>query len=163
MTASETRWVVAAMVLILVPSSGAAHGTDLVATVTRRMEVELSVVVEATYHSGRPLAGAQVTVHAPGGPEAPWLAGACDEEGRFQFTPPADRPGVWEVRVVHHGHGGRVAVELPATTEGTGGPAVVRAEASSAPHLTALQMTVTGACVVWGLVGTALFFSRRHG
>lgn len=152
----------AAAAVMLAPSVAAAHGTDVVATVTRQVEVDLSVVVEATFHSGRPMAGAQVTVHAPGEPEAPWLVGTCDHEGRFEFAPPVDRPGVWEVRVAHHGHGGQVDVEVPATGEETG-PAVVRAEASSAPHLTVLQKTVMGSCVVWGLVGTALFFSRRRG
>ncbi len=150
------------VVVAFVPTVGIAHGTDVVATLTRRVEVELAMVVEASYHSGRPMAGAQVTVLAPGAPEVPWLVGECDGDGRFEFAPPADRPGVWTVRVAHRGHGGQVSVELAAQDAATD-PAVLRAEASSTPHLTGLQRFVMGACVVWGLTGTALFFSRRRG
>lgn len=153
---------VAAAVAVLAVPGVAAHGTDVVATVSRQVEVELSVVVEATLHSGRPLAGAQVTVHAPGESEAPWLTGTSDDEGRFEFAPPAELAGLWEVRVAHRGHGGRVSVEVPAAG-GEADPAVVRAEASSSSHLTVLQRVVMGGCVVWGLLGTALFFSRRRG
>lgn len=152
---------VLAVVAVLVPGLAAAHGADVVATVTRQVEVELTVAVEATYHSGRPMAGAQVTVFAPGAAEEPWLVGECDETGRFEFTPSVERTGVWDVRVVHHGHGGRVSVEVAGEGE-EAGSAVVRAEASSTAHLTTLQRSVMAACVIWGLVGTALFFSRRR-
>jgi nickel transport protein len=154
-------WVIAAALTVVVPRIGLAHGSDVVATVTRQVEVELDVAVAATYHSGRPMAGAQVTVMAPGEADEPWLVGECDSDGRFDFTPPVDRPGTWEVLVAHHGHGGRVSVAIAEEGEQTGS-AEVTAEASSTAHLTALQRIVMGACVVWGLVGTALFFSRRR-
>jgi nickel transport protein len=146
---------------VLVPRGGLAHGADVKAAVTRQVEVELAVVVEATYHSGRPMAGAQVTVMAPDAPDQPWLVGECDADGRFEFAPPVDRPGTWEVLVAHHGHGGRVSIDVAGEGE-RAGSAVVTAEASSTAHLTALQKIVMGACVVWGLIGTALFFSRRR-
>jgi nickel transport protein len=153
---------VLAVVAVVVPGLAGAHGADVVATVTRQVEVELAVVVEATYHSGRPMAGAQVTVFAPGASDEPWLVGECDGTGRFEFSPPVDLSGAWDVRVVHHGHGGRVAVEVAGEGE-EAGSAVVRAQASSTAHLTTLQRSVMAACVIWGLVGTALFFSRRRG
>ncbi|MEE4273359.1 MAG: hypothetical protein V2I67_16915 [Thermoanaerobaculales bacterium] len=157
-----TTWIFLVALAVLVPTVGFAHGADVAATVTRQVEVELAVVVEATYHAGRPMAGAQVTVMAPGAPDEPWLVGQCDADGRFEFAPPVDHPGTWEVLVTHHGHGGRVSVEL--TGEGEeAGTAAVAVEASSTAHLSALQRLVMGACVVWGLIGTALFFSRRRG
>ena len=161
MTVRGTTWVILAALAVLVPRVGLAHGADVAARVTRQVAVELAVVVEATYHSGRPMAGAQVTVLAPGAPDEPWLVGQCDADGRFEFAPPVDRPGTWEVLVAHQGHGGRVSVEVAGEGEETGS-AVVTAEASSTAHLSVLQRVVMGACVVWGLIGTALFFSGRR-
>jgi len=161
MTGKRTISVIVAAAAVLVPGIALAHGADVAATVTRHVEVELGVIVAATYHSGHPMAGAQVTVMAPGAPDEPWLVGECDAEGRFEFAPPTDRPGTWDVQVAYHGHGGRVSVEIAGGGEETGS-AVVTAEASSTAHLSVLQRVVMGACVVWGLIGTALFFSRRR-
>jgi nickel transport protein len=155
-------WVIAAAAAVLAPSVGMAHGSNVAATVTRQVTVDVTVAVEANYHSGRPMAGALVTVLAPGSPDEPWMMGECDAEGRFEFAPPVDRPGTWEVLVYSQGHGGRVSVEI--ADEGQEpGKAVVTAESSSTAHLTLLQKFVMGACVIWGLLGTALFFSRRRG
>jgi nickel transport protein len=155
--------VLGALVVVaaLVPDLVVAHGADVVVTVSRKVEVKLTVVVEATFHSGRPMAGAQVTVFAPDAPEQPWLVGECDEGGRFEFAPPSDRTGKWDIRVMQRGHGGRVAVEVTGEGEAAG-PSSVRAEASSTAHLTPLQKTVMAVSVIWGLLGTALFFSRRR-
>jgi nickel transport protein len=155
-------WVIAAAVVVLAPSVALGHGSNVAATVTRQVSVELTVAVEATYQSGRPMAGALVTVLAPGSPDEPWVMGECDAEGRFEFAPPVDRPGTWEVVVVSQGHGGRVSVEIAGEGEESAS-AVVTAESSSTAHLTRLQKFVMGACVIWGLVGTALFFSRGRG
>jgi nickel transport protein len=110
------------------------------------------------------MAGARASVYAPGSAEEPWLTGVCDDSGSFSFEPPPELNGEWLVRVVHQGHGGAVSVDLSPPADGAGvpDPAVIRAEASSSPHLSALQRVVMGGCVVWGLVGTALFFSRRR-
>ena len=154
------------LTLVLAPVSADAHGATVEAVVVRNVEVSHRVDVRATYHSGRPMAGAGVSVFAPGDAESPWLTGACDDSGGFSFEPPPEMSGEWVVRVVHQGHGGVVTIAIEAAAPGDGGaapaPAVVRAEASSSPHLSTLQRVLMGASVVWGLIGTALFFSRRR-
>ncbi len=120
MTGKRTISVILAAAAVLVPGIALAHGADVAVKVTRHVEVELGVIVAATYHSGRPMAGAQVTVKAPGAPDEPWLVGESDAEGRFEFAPPADRPGTWDVQVAYHGHGGRVSVEIAGVGEETG-------------------------------------------
>jgi nickel transport protein len=150
---------------VLAPVPAGAHGAQVEAEVVRNVEVSHRVDVRATYHSGRPMAGAGVSVFAPGDAETPWLTGACDDSGGFSFEPPPEMSGEWVVRVVHQGHGGVVTIGIEAAAAGDGAvpdPAVIRAEASSSPHLSTLQRVLMGACVVWGLVGTALFFSRRR-
>jgi nickel transport protein len=153
------------LALVLAPSPAGAHGAQVEAVVVRNVEVSHRVDVRATYHSGRPMAGAGVSVFAPGDAESPWQTGACDDRGGFSFVPPPEMGGEWVVQVVHQGHGGVVTIGIEANAAGDGAipePAVIRAEASSSPHLSALQRVLMGACVVWGLVGTALYFSRRR-
>ena len=131
---------------LLFPTSARAHGVNI--------EYNESVEVEifAAYDTGDPMAGAQVSVYAPDEPTTPWLTGTCDEEGRFSFTPDTSRPGTWDVQVRLAGHGGIIHIpvgEGNEATDKTGG-------------FSPMQIGVMSACVVWGSVGTALYFSRRR-
>ena len=128
-----------------VTSTALAHGA--------RIEYTLSTTVElaATYDTGEPLAGGQVTVYAPDDPTTTWLTGVCDDEGRFTFTPDPGKPGTWDVQVRQAGHGDIVHIPIGAGAAGSGGGG-----------FSAVQTILMSACVVWGFVGTALFFSRRE-
>ncbi len=156
----------AAAAAVAAPAVSQAHGVTVGATVVEEVRVERRVEVRASYHSGRPMAAARAAVYAPGSGDEPWLTGACADDGSFSFEPPPGKGGEWTVRVTDRGHAGVVTIALPPPGgDGAGAPArsEVRAEASSAPHLSTLQRVLMGACVIWGLVGTALFFSRRSG
>lgn len=135
-----------ALVLLLgLATIARAHGASIEYTVSPRVEIA------AAYDSGEPMAGGQVTVYAPDDPTTPWLTGACDEEGRFAFTPDPDKPGTWDVQVRQAGHGAMAHVpvgETGATSSGAG--------------YTPLQIVLMVACVVWGFIGTALYFSGRR-
>ena len=136
--------VLLSVVLALWPAMTAfAHGA--------RIEYEISMAIDivASYDTGDPMAGGQVTVYAPDDPSTPWLTGVCDEEGRFTFTPDPSIPGTWDVQVRQSGHGDIVHIPI--------GKGMV---ASGGTGFTALQIVLMGICVVWGFVGTALFFSR---
>ena len=131
---------------VLFPTSARAHGVSI--EYNTSMEVE----IVAAYDTGSPMAGAQVSVYAPDEPNTPWLTGTCDEEGRFTFTPDSSKPGTWDVQVRLAGHGGIIHIpvgEAGAATDGTGG-------------FSHMQIGIMSACVVWGSVGTALYFSRRR-
>lgn len=121
-----------------------AHGAKIEYTIS------VAVEVAAAYDTGEPMAGGQVTVYAPDDPSTPWLTGICDDEGRFVFTPDTSKPGTWDVQVRQSGHGDMVHIPIgeDMAVSGTSG-------------YTPLQIVLMGACVVWGLVGSALFFSRR--
>ena len=127
------------------PAMVFAHGA--------RVEYTTSVVVEvrATYDTGEPMAGGQVTIYAPDDPTTPWLTGVCDEEGRFTFTPHADVPGTWDVQVRQAGHGDMVHIPIGEGAVASGG------------GYTVPQIVLMAVCVAWGFAGTALFFSRKRG
>jgi nickel transport protein len=134
------------MAFLFMPMEVHAHGVNI--NYTSNVEVEII----ATYDSGTPMAGAQVAVYAPDDPTTPWLTGICDGEGRFSFTPDTARPGIWDVQVRLAGHGGMIHIPVggdTTTADGQGG-------------FSHLQIGIMSACVIWGSIGTALYFSKRR-
>lgn len=141
----------------------AAHGTKIEYRTTE------AIAIDAKYDTGEPMSEAQVTVYAPDDPSTPWLQGTADANGNFLFTPDPSKPGNWTVRVRQAGHGDIINIavaEDPATSQ----EATVAQDTTSTPQevnnpvtrggFTPLQTILMGAAVVWGFVGTALFFSR---
>jgi len=118
-----------------------------------RIEYTSSIVVEivAKYDSGEPMSGAQVVVYAPDAPSTPWLTGVCDDEGRFTFVPDTTKLGTWDVQVRQAGHGDIVHIPVGEDTV-----------ASGDTGYSVLQIVLMAVCVVWGIAGTALYFSRRR-
>ncbi|MFQ3616317.1 MAG: carboxypeptidase-like regulatory domain-containing protein [Cyanobacteriota bacterium] len=147
-----------------------AHGVDITYQETR------AIALEARYDGGQPMSGAQVAVFSPADPQTPWLRGTADESGRFIFSPDPAQPGNWEVQVRQAGHGEILVIPVGGEAAADTGDATSAAE-SSAPatsppatgslgsrsggRLTPLQRLIMAASVIWGCVGTALFFSRR--
>lgn len=131
---------------LVLPVRAYAHGVNI--EYTTNVEIELV----AAYDTGEPMAGAQVVIYAPDDPTHPWLTGACDDEGRFSFTPDTSKPGIWDVQVRQAGHGDIIHIPVGGDTTAAGGIG----------GYTTLQIGLMAACVVWGSVGTALYFSRRR-
>jgi nickel transport protein len=130
-----------------------------------------SVEVLAQFDTGEPMANAQVLVYAPANPNEAWQQGTTDDQGRFSFVPDADQPGSWEVMVRQAGHGAIATIPVSAEDEAgaTGGgdesaptatvPAT-NAGISPSTNLSPVQRGITIGSVIWGFVGTALFFAR---
>ncbi len=146
------KWRVIAAVIgvlvlgLLLPTEALAHGVSIEYT------SDIEITIAARYDTGTPMAGAQVAVYAPDDSSTPWLTGVCDDEGRFSFTPDASRPGIWDVQVRLAGHGGMVHIPVGEDTASTGGVG----------GYSYLQIALMAACVIWGSIGTALYFRRRR-
>lgn len=125
-----------------------AHGTAIEVT-------QAAVEIKARFDTGEPMADAQVLVYAPGTPETPWKKGQTDAEGTYLFSPAAEMPGDWEVTVRKAGHGGTTTFLVNSAGESTG--ATGQAAGAAPPTQKWLSM----AAMVWGFIGTALFFSRK--
>ncbi|WP_316788132.1 carboxypeptidase-like regulatory domain-containing protein [Thermoleptolyngbya oregonensis] len=151
-----------------------AHGVDITYQETR------AIALEARYDGGQPMSGAQVAVFSPADPQTPWLRGTADESGRFLFAPDPAQPGNWEVQVRQAGHGEILVIPVGGgAAAGAGEPASAATSSpeTSSPEtsssaisppvsrsgggLNPIQRFVMAASVIWGCVGTALFFSRR--
>ena len=131
---------------LVLPMQVYAHGARIEYTSSTEIEIV------AKYDTGEPMGGAQVVVYAPDDPSTPWLTGVCDDEGRFTFVPDSTKPGTWDVQVRQAGHGDMVHIPV-------GEGAVV---AGSSGGYSVLQIVLMAVCVVWGIAGTALYFSRRR-
>jgi nickel transport protein len=138
--------IIGLLMLLVLPAQALAHGVNIEYT----SDVEITIV--AKYDTGTPMAGAQVTVYAPDNPTTPWLTGVCDDEGVFSFTPDSSKPGTWDVQVRLAGHGGIIHIPVGEGAAGSGGLG----------GYSWLQIALMAACVVWGSIGTALYFRRRR-
>lgn len=124
-----------------------------------------AVRVEGFYDTGEPMAGAQVAIFAPDDPAQPWLRGRTDAEGVFLFVPDG-REGRWSAQIRQAGHGGIAYLERTATgappTMAQTTMAQIQAGAQGSAGLTLLQKGVMVASLVWGCIGTALYFRRTR-
>ena len=145
---TDRRLLIGLLVLLSalgIPTTTLAHGAKIEYTIDTVIEIR------ATYDAGDPMGGAQVSVYSPDDPTTPWLTGVCDADGRFSFTPESARAGTWDVQVRQAGHGDIVHISVGGGTASSGGAGY-----------TPVQIVLMGACVIWGFVGTALFFARRR-
>ena len=132
-----------------------AHGATIVVS-------QQAVEIVATFDTGEPMSNAQVSVYAPNAPDTPWQTGQTDSDGRFLFSPESgsesddvsgSETGLWEVTVRKAGHGQTTAFALDHA-------AGLSSLASSASAPT-VQKWFSMAAIIWGCIGTALYFSRR--
>ena len=145
MSRSAFVTVIATVIFIFsVPLAAFGHGVAIEYQTTK------AVGLTARYDTGEPLSNGQVTIYAPDNPSTPWKTGQCDEEGRFTFTPDPSKTGTWDIQVRKAGHGGMIHVNV-------GGEETV----AGSTGYTTPQIVLMVACVVWGFIGTALFFKRR--
>jgi nickel transport protein len=108
------------------------------------------ITIRAFFDSGEPLARANVKVFAPRETE-PHATSVTDADGVFMFRP--DRPGVWVLQVLDRGgHGVRINCDVNDT--------MVVEKTAGAGRIGLGQKMIMAACVLWGFVGTALFFRR---
>jgi len=162
-----------ALTLVTISGSGLsgagralAHGVMITSQTTPGIEIQ------AQYDSGVPMAQAQVAIYAPDAPNTPWLRGRTDDQGRFRFAPDPAQPGNWKVNVRQAGHGSSLTIALPPPGE-IPNPGEIPEEQNQAPiqqdpltptqpiRYNPLQRLILVAAVLWGFVGTTLFFVRR--
>ena len=123
-----------------------AHGTDITYSVGPQVQLQ------AKFDTGEPMANAQVTIYSPEDPANAWLVGEADAEGRFAFSPDVAMPGRWDIFVRTAGHGDSLYVEIDEAGAVVAG--------SSSGGLTVAQILLMSASVIWGMIGTALYFAR---
>ncbi|MDF1615100.1 carboxypeptidase-like regulatory domain-containing protein [Desulfurivibrio dismutans] len=117
------------------------------------------IVIEARYDTGQPMAEAQIIVYAPDNPTEAWHTGTSDQHGRFSFVPDPELTGTWTVQARQGGHGAMAHIELAAADTQQKDQAT--GPAAGPPATTSGQRWLMAGAVIWGFIGTALFFRRR--
>jgi len=120
-----------------------AHGAYI------EYEADSSYTIEAKYDNGEPMSEAQVTIYAPDNPTVPYTTGICDENGKYVFLPDNSIKGSWLIQVRKAGHGASVHIEVGHSNSDYGNTGY-----------TVLQKIIMTLCVIWGSIGTALYFKR---
>ncbi len=171
--------LIAGIMLVSFAAVAYAHGVVISYTVKTNGEVELY----AEFDTGEPMGEAQVTIYSPADPQTPWLTGTADEAGRYVFVIDPELEGWWDIQYRKAGHGNFIHFELetgmidPALVDNPPGellpdtpttkPSVGEAAPSAATvaissgGFTSFQILLMSASVIWGFVGTALYFSSR--
>lgn len=125
-------------------STALAHGTEI------GLNEVAAVEIDARFDNGDPMAEAQVTVYAPTDRATPWLTGLADANGHFVFVPDRALSGQWDIQLRTAGHGDWVYLDV---AEGD-----ITELRGSGGGLTIPQIVLMSAAVIWGFVGTALYF-----
>jgi len=147
------QWII---VLLLFPilslqKTASAHGAKAEYKITSAVEIK------AQYDSGFPMKKAQVTIYAPDNPSQPWKQGITDEQGNFTFTPDTTKTGYWEVKVRQAGHGALITIPIESKNSLSSKSTPLN---QNNAEFSPLQKGVIIGSVIWGCIGTALFFQR---
>lgn len=134
-----------------------AHGSNITYKTTKAVEIT------AKYENKTPMREAQVVIYAPDNPAQPWLKGMTNEEGKFTFIPNRKITGNWSIKVRLAGHGTMINIPIE-SSEIENSNEIKKLNISNQnnnPNLTTLQKLMMSLTGIWGLIGTALFFSRK--
>lgn len=136
--------------MVGLPGKVLAHGVVIDHQTTQ------AVAIQAAYDTGEPMVDAQVVVYAPSNPSQAWTTGKTDAKGQFVFMPDRAQAGNWQVSVRQAGHGDILNIPV----EGEANTTTAATSAGSASAMTSLQKGVMVGSIIWGFIGTALFFAR---
>lgn len=131
------------IVLLLFKINVFAHGALI------EYEIKESYYIQALYDTGKPMPFAQIIIYAPNNIEEPYEVGKSNENGEYSFTIDKNIKGVWTIqaRLVGHGTSMNILVNDNVMVKQS--------------KVSIIQMIIMGGCVLWGLFGTYMYFSRR--
>lgn len=136
---------VAVFILLFFTSVAFAHGVEY-------EFIRNNVTIKAYFSGGKPFYPATFDLYSPDDYEEVYLSGETNNEGVFSIKP--NSPGKWIVMLRDKtGHGTRINIDVNKDLSiNTGGT-----NSSS----TLYQKIIMAVCVIWGFIGTALFFIRK--
>ena len=135
------------LMLVSMGENAIAHGVKL------QTKLRPSVEITALFEDGTPLKQAQVQVYQPSQTDQAALTGKTNDQGQFEFTP--DQEGSWDVFVRQAGHGSEVSIPISFRAQ----DGILKANTPTGQTLP--QRIITIGAVIWGCLGTALYFKGR--
>lgn len=140
--------------LLIIQKKIEAHGVKI------SPEINQAISIQAKYDSDLPMNKAEVIVYAPNDLAKPWLKGTTDSQGYFMFIPDSNLVGNWQIKVRQAGHGDVINIPYSPLPDNIQAQSFGLNDHKSNHHYQQLQKPLMIASIVWGCVGTALFFAR---
>lgn len=133
--------------MLLISSSVVfAHGTQY--EIIQPKEIS----VKSSFGTGVPMANCDVLIFYPSSTKID-MKTRTNNDGIFSFIP--DKAGIWSIQVRDKsGHGMRINLEIDEQFK-------LKSDNSTNNGISYIQKIIMAICVIWGFVGTALFFKRR--
>lgn len=128
-----------------------AHGSQI------EYQSQQTIVITAKFDDGTLMKNAQVVIYAPQDPTTPWTTGITDQNGQFMFIPDLQQHGNWDVKVRQAGHGNIISIPLNQNNIN-----YAQVNTPNNNQYTPLQKIIMGVSVIWGLIGTTLFFKSKN-
>lgn len=108
-----------------------------------------TLIIKVGYDGGEPMSYSEIKIYSPDGDKLEYQNGFTDANGNFAFIP--NRAGKWKI-VISDGMGHVFSKDLM-VNEG------IKIEAIT-QGLGPWQKLIIAISIVWGLIGTALYFKR---
>jgi len=114
--------------------------------------IQNNVMIKAWFSGGKPFYPATFDLYSPDNYEKVYLSGETDNKGIFSFKP--DKPGKWIVMLRDKtGHGTRINLDVNENLS--------LDKDNPIGSINLYQKLIMVVCVIWGFIGTALFFIGR--
>ncbi len=134
--------------ILIATISTFAHGTKY------KFLPEKTFGIKTMFDTGAPMVLAKVLVFAPDEMKATYTT-KTDSNGVFYFTP--DKAGTWVMQVRDKGgHGMRINLEINDSM-------LLSSGQKPSNNMSYLQKIFVAICVIWGCIGTALYFKKKAG
>lgn len=144
----KKKFFLVPLIILNITAAAFSHGTKYEIVKTGR------IGVKAMYDSGEAISNANVLVFPPGETSAS-VTEKADSGGVFYFTP--DRAGTWTFQVRDGtGHGMRINLDIDESLS-------VAGDTVQGSGVSTAQKILMALCVVWGAIGTALYFKGKKG
>lgn len=142
----KKKFFLVPLIILNITASAFSHGTKYEIVKTGR------IGIKAMYDSGEAISNADVLVFPPRETSAS-VTEKADSAGVFYFTP--DRAGTWTFQVRDGtGHGMRINLDIDESL-------IIVGETVPGSGLSIAQKILMALCVVWGSIGTALYFKGK--
>ncbi len=139
--------VIISIIIIGGPYNLFAHGS-------KYEIINPGIGIKASYFDGSVMSDSDVEVYSTANSKKTTFTGITDSKGRFHFFP--DKTGKWRITISDGmGHAVEALVNVGNDMIAESAPANNKGAFST------LQIFVMAICVIWGFIGTGLYFKRN--
>lgn len=131
------------MIVVIGLTINYAHGSNIT---YKRMN---TYALHGSFDDGTAMSDAQIIIFSPTNPETPWLTTSADADGNYLFVPDEDLTGEWTIQFRSAGHGDMISINTEESI------------VSQSSTMNFSQKLLVGLAILWGFIGTSLYFRKK--